>query len=108
MSLTNFRALGRSGLVVSPLCLRTMTFGPGGWGADEDTSRAIFNSYRSAGGNFVDTADIYSGGVSEELVGEFVKETNSRDEVVLSTKFGFNGSGSKFGSTLSKNVKHKV
>jgi len=46
MSLTDFRTLGRSGLVVSPLALGTMTFGPGEWGADETTSRAIFNAYR--------------------------------------------------------------
>lgn len=94
MSLSNFRALGRSGLVVSPLCLGTMTFGPGDWGADEDASREIFNAYREAGGNFVDTADIYSGGVSEEFVGAFIKETKSRDDIVLATKFGFNGSSS--------------
>ncbi|OWU66582.1 aldo/keto reductase [Marinibacterium profundimaris] len=94
MSLSNFRALGRSGLVVSPLCLGTMTFGPGDWGADEDASREIFNAYRDAGGNFVDTADIYSGGVSEEFVGKFIKETKSRDDIVLATKFGFNGSSS--------------
>jgi aryl-alcohol dehydrogenase-like predicted oxidoreductase len=55
MSLTDFRTLGRSGLVVSPLALGTMTFGPGEWGADEATSRAIFDAYRAAGGNFVDT-----------------------------------------------------
>jgi aryl-alcohol dehydrogenase-like predicted oxidoreductase len=60
MSLTDFRTLGRSGLVVSPLALGTMTFGPGAWGADAPTSRAIFDAYRDAGGNFVDTADIYS------------------------------------------------
>lgn len=94
MSLTNFRALGRSGLVVSPMCLGTMTFGPGDWGADEAASREIFNAYREAGGNFVDTADIYSGGVSEEFVGKFIAETKSRDEIVLATKFGFNGSSS--------------
>ena len=94
MSLSNFRALGRSGLVVSPLCLGTMTFGPGDWGADEDASREIFNVYRNSGGNFVDTADIYSGGVSEEFVGKFIEETKSRDEIVLATKFGFNGSSS--------------
>lgn len=94
MSLTAFRTLGRSGLVVSPLALGTMTFGPGDWGADEATSRAIFESYRSAGGNFVDTADIYSGGESERLVGQFIKETGSRDDVVLATKFAFNGSAS--------------
>ena len=94
MSLTDFRALGRSGLVVSPLCLGTMTFGPGEWGADEATSRQVFEAYRAAGGNFVDTADIYSGGASEEFVGQFIRETGSRDEIVLATKFGFNGSSS--------------
>lgn len=94
MALYDYRTLGRSGLVVSPLCLGTMTFGPGPWGADEDTSRSIFDAYRTAGGNFVDTADIYSGGASEALVGKFVREMGSRDEFVLSTKFGFNGSAS--------------
>jgi aryl-alcohol dehydrogenase-like predicted oxidoreductase len=71
-----------------------MTFGPGDWGVDEAGSRAIFDAYRDAGGNFVDTADIYSGGVSEEFVGKFIKDTGSRDEIVLATKFGFNGSRS--------------
>ena len=94
MSLANFRTLGRSGLVVSPIALGTMTFGPGEWGADNSTSRAIFDAYRAAGGNFIDTADIYSGGASETLVGQFIKETGSRDEVVLATKFAFNGSAS--------------
>ena len=99
MSLTDFRALGRSGLVVSPLCLGTMTFGPGEWGADEATSRQVFEAYRAAGGNFVDTADIYSGGASEEFVGRFIRETGSRDEIVLATKFGFNGSSSPLTAT---------
>lgn len=94
VSLTKFRTLGRSGLVVSPMALGTMTFGPGEWGADEAMSRGIFDAYRTAGGNFIDTADIYSGGASETLVGQFIKETGSRDEVVLATKFGFNGSAS--------------
>ncbi len=94
MSLTAFRTLGRSGLVVSPLALGTMTFGPGGWGADEATSREIFQAYRAAGGNFVDTADIYSGGESEHLVGQFIRETGARDDIVLATKFAFNGSAS--------------
>ena len=79
MSSTNFRTLGRSGLVVSPLALGTMTFGQREWGADEAASRAIFDGYRAAGGNFIDTADIYSGGASETLVGRFVEETGSRD-----------------------------
>lgn len=99
MSLTSYRALGRSGLVVSPLCLGTMTFGPGDWGADEAASREIFNAYRDAGGNFVDTADIYSGGVSEAFVGKFIRETKSRDDIVLATKFGFNGSSSPLTGT---------
>lgn len=94
MSLTAFRTLGRSGLVVSPLALGTMTFGPGAWGADEAASRAVFHAYRDAGGNFIDTADIYAGGESERLVGQFIKETGSRDEIVLATKFAFNGSAS--------------
>lgn len=94
MSLTDFRTLGRSGLVVSPLALGTMTFGPGGWNADEPAAQAIFNAYRAAGGNFVDTADIYSGGGSEELVGRFITAAGARDEIVLATKFGFNGSAS--------------
>ena len=92
MSLTAFRTLGRSGLVVSPLSLGTMTFGQDRWGADEQGSRAIFDAYRAAGGNFVDTADIYSGGVSEEMVGRFIKASGTRDEIVLATKFAFNGS----------------
>ncbi len=99
MSLASFRTLGRSGLVVSPLALGTMTFGADRWGADEDASRAIFHAYREKGGNFVDTADIYSGGLSEEMVGRFVRETRSRDEVVLATKFGFNASASPLAAT---------
>jgi aryl-alcohol dehydrogenase-like predicted oxidoreductase len=94
MSLTDYRALGRSGLIVSPLALGTMTFGTGGWGASKDVSREIFKTYIDGGGNFVDTADIYSLGVSEEMVGEFIQEMNLRDQVVLSTKFAFNNSSS--------------
>ena len=94
MSLTDYRTLGRSGLVVSPLALGTMTFGQGAWGADEAEARAMFAAYRAAGGNFVDTADIYAGGASEALVGRFIRESGCRDEVVLATKFAFNGSAS--------------
>ncbi len=99
MSLTDFRTLGRSGLVVSPLALGTMTFGPGEWGTDRGTARAIFDAYQEAGGNFIDTADIYSGGESERLVGAFITETRARDDVVLATKFGFNGSASPLAAT---------
>jgi len=101
MSLTDFRTLGRSGLVVSPLALGTMTFGPGEWGTDRATARAIFDAYRDAGGNFIDTADIYSGGESERLVGAFIAETGARDDVVLATKFGFNGSASPLAASQS-------
>ncbi len=99
MSLTDFRTLGRSGLVVSPLALGTMTFGHGEWGADEAASRTIFDAYRDAGGNFVDTADIYSGGESEALVGRFIADSGARDEVVLATKFAFNSSASPLTAT---------
>ena len=99
MSLTDFRTLGRSGLVVSPLALGTMTFGQGAWGTDEGGARAIFDAYRGAGGNFVDTADIYSGGGSEEMVGRFIRDAGARDEIVLATKFGFNGSASPLSGT---------
>ena len=95
MPLSDFRALGRSGLIISPLALGTMTFGAGAWHADAQTSRAIFDAYRNAGGNFIDTADVYSGGESETLIGQFIRDTGSRDDVVLATKFGFNTSGSR-------------
>ena len=101
MSLTGYRALGRSGLVVSPLTLGTMTFGPGPWGADEQASQAIFDAYRAAGGNFIDTADIYSGGQSETMVGQFIKQAGIRDEIVLATKFGFNASNSPLAAARS-------
>ena len=94
MSLTDFRTLGRSGLVVSPLALGTMTFGAAEWGTDKATSQAIFDAYRGAGGNFVDTADIYAGGESERLVGKFIADSNARNDIVLATKFAFNGSTS--------------
>jgi len=82
-----FRTLGRTGLKVSPLALGAMTFG---WGADKNTSRRLFETYRNAGGNFIDTADLYAGGTSEEWLGEMIQESRSRDEIVLATKFSFN------------------
>lgn len=86
-----YNTLGRSGLRVSPLCLGTMTFGTEwGWGAEENVSRSLFNRYLEAGGNFIDTADGYTGGKSEELVGKFIVEGGLRDRVVLATKFTFN------------------
>jgi hypothetical protein len=82
-----YRLLGRTGLRVSPLALGAMTFGQKDWGADEDTARSLFRHYLDAGGNFLDTANAYADGRSEELLGTFVRETNSRDRVVLATKF---------------------
>ena len=89
MNLSAYRTLGRSGLAVSPLALGAMTFGSGRWGADVAGSRAIFDAYADAGGNFVDTADIYSGGRSEDMLGSFVADAGLRDRIVLATKSGF-------------------
>ncbi len=89
-SLASYHLLGRSGLRVSPLCLGTMTFGTEwGWGSDEATSRAVFNRFLEAGGNFIDTANGYTNGRSEQLIGKFMKEDGDRDEIVLATKFTF-------------------
>ncbi|MFN8552350.1 MAG: aldo/keto reductase [Candidatus Obscuribacterales bacterium] len=81
---------GKSGLKVSPLCLGTMTFGEDwGWGASEDTAE-IFTAYAKEGGNFFDTADGYTNGKSEELLGKFIKEGKLRDSAVIASKFTFN------------------
>ena len=91
MGLNEYTTLGRSGLRVSRLCLGAMTFGTEwGIGADENVSRALFSRYLEAGGNFIDTADIYNGGGSEELLGKFVAERSLRDHVVIATKFAHN------------------
>lgn len=68
-----------------------MTMGNGDWGSSDDVSRAIFDAYVDAGGNFIDTADIYAGGRSEELVGVFIAGRKLRDDVILATKYGWNG-----------------
>ena len=105
MSLTHYRTLGRSGLVISPLALGTMTFGTARWGSNEDTSRAIFDAYVEVGGNFIDTADVYSGGRSEEMVGSFIHERSLRDQVVLATKAGFaTGQGVHLGGSGARHL----
>src|SRR5215469_6643389 len=84
MNLSDYTLLGRSGLRVSPLCLGTMTFGTGwGFGVEEKPSREIFDRYTASGGNFVATADGYTNGQSEEMVGKFVAEAKSRDRAVI-------------------------
>ncbi|MFI1235104.1 aldo/keto reductase [Nocardia salmonicida] len=78
------RLLGRTGVSVSPLCLGAMMFGP--WGNDDkQDSIRIIHAALDAGINFIDTADVYSGGISEEIVGEALR--GRRDDVVLATKF---------------------
>ena len=69
-----YRYLGRSGLLVSRLCLGTMTFGMKDWGCDLDTSRDIVKSFVDGGGNFIDTADAYSAGESEKMLAEIIKD----------------------------------
>ena len=106
MSLHDYRTLGRSGLVVSPLALGTMTFGTARWGSNDDGSRAVFDAYVNAGGNFVDTADVYAGGRSEELVGRFIAERGLRDQVVIATKAGFAaGTGVSAGGSGSRHLR---
>ena len=91
MSRPQYFTLGNSGLRVSRLALGAMTFGTDwGWGADKDTARAMFNAYIERGGNLIDTADLYTNGISEQWVGEFVRERQLRDRVVITTKFSFN------------------
>ena len=78
--------LGPTGLRVSELCLGTMTFGEDwGWGADEPTSRTVFDAFADAGGTFVDTADVYTGGTSEAMLGRFL--AGRRDRFVVATKY---------------------
>ena len=77
----DYRQLGRSGLKISPLCLGTMMFGAA---TDEPTSARIIAKAREAGVNFIDTADAYAGGRSEEIVGRAIEQT--RDDWILATK----------------------
>jgi aryl-alcohol dehydrogenase-like predicted oxidoreductase len=88
-SLNSYLTLGRSGLRVSPLSLGTMTFGEdGGWGASPETSEAILAEYLDRGGNVIDTANTYTNGHSEKIIGDFfAARPGVRDRVVLSTKF---------------------
>jgi len=83
----NYKLLGRSGLKVSELCLGTMGFGTeGGWGADAQTSFEIMDAYAEAGGNFLDTANVYKLGTSEKIIGDYLSN-HDRDQFVLATKY---------------------
>ncbi len=95
------RTLGRSGLEVSPLMLGGNVFG---WTADEPVSFRILDRFVDAGGNFIDTADVYSrwgeghvGGESETMLGKWFRQSGKRDKVVLATKLGMDMGGGKQG-----------
>jgi aryl-alcohol dehydrogenase-like predicted oxidoreductase len=95
-----YRLLGRTGLRVSEIWLGTMTFGmEWGWGAPEETSARMLELYLEAGGNVIDTADVYTNGTSEEMIGKLLGDR--REQVILSTKYSLtvrgddpNGGGS--------------
>ncbi|HVV09511.1 aldo/keto reductase [Amycolatopsis sp.] len=91
MALDQYYLLGRSGLRVSRLSLGTMNFGTDGfhapYGKTEDEARPIFRRYVEAGGNFLDTADFYTAGASETILGKLIAETGQRERLVLTSKF---------------------
>src|SRR5258707_2191768 len=88
MALNDYYTLGSSGLRVSSLALGTMTFDDGSWGSRPADSFAILDCYLGLGGNFIDTANFYGGGQSEETLGAyFTANPGKRQRVVLATKF---------------------
>lgn len=106
MALTDYRTLGRSGLVVSPLALGTMTFGVARWGMERAQAEAVFDAYVAAGGNLVDTADVYAGGRSEEMLGAMIADRGLRDRLVVATKSGFAvGNGPHAGGNGAKHIR---
>jgi aryl-alcohol dehydrogenase-like predicted oxidoreductase len=94
MPLNSYLTLGRSGLRVSPFALGTMTFGEdvgGGFGASVTDSSAILSHYLEQGGNFIDTANAYTRGHSEKIIGDFFRQgKGARNRAVIATKFCFN------------------
>jgi len=109
MKTMNYQLLGRSGLRVSDLSLGTMTFGEDwGWGTAKDEARKIYDAYREAGGNFIDTANVYTNGSSESFVGEFM--AGHREEIVLATKYtnAPNGTDANAGGNQRKSMVQAV
>jgi aryl-alcohol dehydrogenase-like predicted oxidoreductase len=105
----NYRLLGKSGLRVSELSLGTMTFGEDwGWGSARDEAKKIYDAYREAGGNFIDTANVYTNGSSETHLGEFIE--GHRQEMVLATKYtnSFPGNDANAGGNQRKNMMQAV
>jgi aryl-alcohol dehydrogenase-like predicted oxidoreductase len=92
MALTDYVTLGKSGLRVSPFCLGAMTFGEDwGWGSSVAESEAIIARYRERGGNFIDTANGYTKGHSEKIIGDIIgRDRARRDRTVIATKFFVN------------------
>ena len=92
MSLDHYVTLGRSGLRVSPLCLGAMTFGEDlGWGSSVEESQVILDRYIDLGGNFIDTANFYTKGHSEKIIGDHLgRHPARRDRLVIATKFSGN------------------
>ncbi|MFN0201400.1 MAG: aldo/keto reductase, partial [Bacteroidia bacterium] len=81
-----YKLFGKTGLKVSELCLGTMGFGTEwGWGADFEASKAIFDAFAQAGGNFIDTANLYTNGTSEKFIGDFIQA--DRHHFVIATKY---------------------
>jgi len=106
MALSDYRTLGRSGLVVSPLALGTMTFGVARWGMERPAAEAVFDAYVEAGGNVVDTADVYASGRSEEMLGAIIADRGLRDSLVIATKSGFAaGTGPHAGGNGAKHIR---
>ena len=103
-----YRLLGPSGVKVSSLCLGTMNFGnEERWGCDEATSREIIDQFMEAGGNFIDTANVYAGGRSEEILGRALKDR--RSDVILATKGYFPlGSGPNDMGSTRRNLRRQV
>src|SRR3982074_3285270 len=81
-----YKLMGKSGVRISEVALGTMTFGDDwGWGASPDVSARMLNLFADGGGNVIDTADVYTNGTSETILGELLK--GRRDRFVLATKF---------------------
>lgn len=83
-----YRYLGNSGLAVSTVCLGTMTFGQKEWGCDEKTSHEILDAFVAEGGNFIDTANQYNGGITEQILGNWLINQD-REKLVIATKCAF-------------------
>lgn len=105
MSLAHYRPLGRSGLIVSPLALGAMTFAIARWGMERPAAEAVFDAYVEAGGNLIDTADVYASGGGETMLGEIIADRRNRDQLVLATKAGFAaGHGPHAGGNGAKHI----